>query len=639
MRSKNPMILFAVMFMLTLAARADTWSPGNITTSSPNWQIVADLTNNFLSLDTAVQIVGGVLKLRGSTLLAGSVSNAAIADSQITSAKIADGTIVNADIANATILAAKLGADVPTAAQIHGATGGVFAVTTKWLAQSGGTVYGTLRTATIASTTDVDNLSATLVLQGADGNAGGGVLLRSGNTGLSVTPGNVVVRGGVSSDGVYTGAVSIINVPLPTVPHGAASKQYVDSVAGSGGILGGVLSNSLQVVSSASIAGTNGQAGVGGPLTIAGGASFDQGGPLTLKGGDSINEGGDATLRGGEAGAVGGNVVVRAGRGTFITGTVVITEVVTPVLATDAANKGYVDSAPRPLRGPMSVTNDPGPGLATEQLVDGSLVLSNYAGLGGMAVIFPYSDNQVYIALTNSGAGSVGAKVVVGEPTAAAHAATKGYVDVTALKANPTTPQYGGTITVSNMVLKDVNDVGTYDGSGHGNLLSESSDMLNGSIGCIAIASGHVDGGYGCIAAGHSQIIGTSIEGAIALFNSSILNGGGNIASTYSSATGVACVVFAASHAAATADGSIALHESYVGGAGQLALGHSVCGDGADGAVALNGTSNFTENTTAVGTPTMPNHATTKAYVDALLTPGTPQFDTLTNALKAAGVF
>lgn len=37
--------------------------------------------------------------------------------------------------------------------------------------------------------------------------------------------------------------------------------------------------------------------------------------------------------------------------------------------------------------------------------------------------------------------------------------------------------------------------------------------------------------------------------------------------------------------------------------------------------------------------PTAGDQAAPKFYVDALATPGTPQFDALTNALKAAGVF
>lgn len=340
-----------VVALLACVAQAYTWAPGAISTNSPNWQIVDDLTNNFMALDHAVQADGGAVKLRGSALIAGSVSNAAIADHQITSAKIADATIVDADIAVGTItsqrLASAVWGEVASKSYVIAATNTLAsqAYAAGRVSKGGDTMGGALSISLIKSTNESAGESSTLTLQGADGVAGGDVVLRSGNTSQQVVPGSVSIYGGVSADGVYTGSVVIANVAAPTLPGHAVSKAYADGLTNGMGLAGGLLSSPLQVAAGVYISGTNPVAGSAGPLTVRGGdAPAGNGGSLLLRGGNAAGQCGSVTVQGGDSGPAGGSVVVRGGRGTYTTGTVTITEVVTPTSAGDAANKSYVDA-------------------------------------------------------------------------------------------------------------------------------------------------------------------------------------------------------------------------------------------------------------------------------------------------------
>ena len=102
-----------------------------------------------------------------------------------------------------------------------------------------------------------------------------------------------------------------------------------------------------------------------------------------------------------------------------------------PIQPDHAATLGYLQGhPPKVLAGPVVVTNED-PAWGSTIIDGGSVTLSNYGGLGGKVVIFPYGPGEAYIAISGPGGGSPGAKLVIGDPTDPRHAATMAYVDAT----------------------------------------------------------------------------------------------------------------------------------------------------------------------------------------------------------------
>jgi hypothetical protein len=101
-------ISIIVVALLSVVARAVTFSPHGIQTDSYNYTIVNVLSNNFLALAEVLQGSASPFTLRGGTLVAQSVSNAALADAAVTSAKIADAAIAAVDIGDGQVSSSKL---------------------------------------------------------------------------------------------------------------------------------------------------------------------------------------------------------------------------------------------------------------------------------------------------------------------------------------------------------------------------------------------------------------------------------------------------------------------------------------------------------------------------------------------------
>ena len=101
-------ISIIVVALLSVVARAVTFSPHGIQTDSYNYTIVNVLSNNFLALAEVLQGSASPFTLRGGTLVAQSVSNAALADAAVTSAKIADAAIAAVDIGDGQVSSTKL---------------------------------------------------------------------------------------------------------------------------------------------------------------------------------------------------------------------------------------------------------------------------------------------------------------------------------------------------------------------------------------------------------------------------------------------------------------------------------------------------------------------------------------------------